>query len=147
MPNRKSHASNACVFGSVAIYDGLMNTKLAQEILNKHADNLVCGQDVTEKLATQYPELASLLQIARTISHEYVMVPVSADFTHDLGHDLLRTPIALSEEDGIPTKIGWIIGAAAVGVGSAITGIILATRRHQTDSDPAETPSLEPVAA
>lgn len=125
-----------------------MNNKLAQEILSKHADNLVCGQDVTDKLATQYPELASLLEIARGISHEYVMVPVAAEFAADLGEDLLNTPLTLSEEDGQPTKIGWIIGAAAVGVGSAVTGIILATRRYRNGkSDEIDAVEPQPIAA
>lgn len=110
-----------------------MNDRLAEEILMQHADKLAVGTDTTELLAKQYPELGGLLKMAQTVSHEYMMVPVSSEFVQSLEHDLLRTPLplTLTDEKGQPSRTGWIVGAVALGVGSAATAIILATRKRQ----------------
>lgn len=111
----------------VSLKKVMMNNKLAQEILTNHVDKLISDQDMTEALAAQYPELASLLKVARSISHHYVMMPASGGLEYDATpYPQYVTPV----DKKIPAKIGWILGMTIIGVaGSAVTGIILAARR------------------
>lgn len=123
-----------------------MNDNLAREILMSHADTLATGHDVTEKLATRYPELAPLLRMARDIDSVLAVVPVSAEFKYSLKTSLLQRHAATPTFNSIPAtgqaeeRSGWAIGGA-VALGSAMTGLaVYSLRRFMTDDAPVPTP-------
>ena len=119
-----------------------MNDNLAREILMSHADTLAAGHDVTETLATRYPDLAPLLRMARDIDSVLAVVPVSAEFKYALKSSLLQRHAAtptLALGNSAEERSGWRIGAVALG--SAATGLaVYSLRRFISNNPPAATP-------
>ena len=122
-----------------------MNDNLAREILMSHADTLAAGHDVTETLATRYPELAPLLRMARDIDSVLAVVPVSAEFKFALKTSLLQrhaaTPaLNLGNRAGqTDERNGWRLGAVALG--SAATGLAVYSLRRFRSSTPPPAPT------
>lgn len=107
-----------------------MDSNLKREILVMHADVLNTGTDVTEVLASRYPEIATLLYLAQSLHKSLQMVPVSAEFVTDLQRELVRAHLSSPSRQPLleeQAANNWVIGAA---VGSAVTGLaVLAARR------------------
>ena len=120
-----------------------MTEQQLREILNAHADALLCGTDNTEMLLSrhraQQDNLRPLFNVARRVQEVLVPVELNDDFVVNLGVSLR----ALEQEDHqtllrrLPRS--GLLGAAVVGSVLSTAGAALLVRRWLQERDEALT--------
>ncbi len=123
----------------------LMNEKIKvlPEILAKHADALIEGQDISAEIMNKhgadYPGLRILLDIGRSLSRAFVAYRAPADFVH-----ILRTDLRMYDQQPIPEPVKaplritpWMIVTAIASTLATVIGIIV-WFRVRSGKEPAE---------